>query len=164
MPLIWPRAEATVLEPPVRRILERYELDAATVRDDLEGARDAVVLERAGEAERFETALARLAKEQAELQDAVRAIDPTLERTVEKQARHVRRAVDTLRRKSARALADRDETTRRQFERLERHLLPNGAPQERVLSPFSFFLMFGVDAVVAAFLGMEASGRHELEL
>ncbi len=164
MPLIWPRAEATVLEPPVRRILERYELDAATVRDDLEGARDAVVLERAGEAERFETALARLAKEQAELQDAVRAIDPTLERTVEKQARHVRRAVDTLRRKSARALADRDETTRRQFERLERHLLPNGAPQERVLSPFSFFLKFGVDAVVAAFLGMEASGRHELEL
>lgn len=164
MPLIWPRAEATVLEPPVRRILARYELTSAALQADAEGERDRIVLERAGHAERFRRALANLERERAALAGAVERIDPTLVRTVEKQSAHVTRAIETLRTKSARALADRDATTRRQFERLERHLLPNGAPQERVLSPFSFMLKFGVDAVVDAFASLEAEGRFELEL
>jgi hypothetical protein len=41
MPLVWPRASATVLQPPVRRILERHGLDWRVVQRDPRHARTA---------------------------------------------------------------------------------------------------------------------------
>lgn len=163
-PLIWPRATATVLEPPVRRILARHALDATAFLADPQGCEARVLLERAGHAERFRAAHAHLARDCEAMLDEVAGVDPTLQRTVTRQRQHIARALDTLERKTARALAQHDAITRRQFQRLAVQLLPGGTPQERKLSPFSFFLKFGVEAVVEAFLTLQPEGEQFLEL
>lgn len=162
MPLMWPRATATVLEPPARRILERYDLSAAAFARAPEAVEEEVLLRLHGHAERFEAELERLATLGDALRDEVAGIDPTLVGSAERGEAIVRRTVELLREKAARALRERDATARRQFGRLRAHLVPNGVPQERFLSPFSFFLKLGIRPVVDAFLALPPEGDHEI--
>ena len=66
--------------------------------------------------------------------------------------------------KSARAIAEQDDTYTRQFDRLEAHLFPLGTPQERLIGPVSFFLKFGIDPVMDTFLGLPTKDHHELRI
>jgi bacillithiol synthase len=163
MPLVWPRASVTVLQPPVRRILERHGLDWREVQRDPRRAHCDLALRRHGDADAFAAALATVEREVATLLERVAGIDPTLQRTVRKGHRHLDRTLVTLREKSSQALARRDDELRRQFDRLEAHLRPNGGLQERVLSPFTFFLTLGVETVRDAFLALPPQGDHVLE-
>lgn len=162
MPLVWPRASATVLQPPVRRILERHGLDWRQVQRDPETALCELALQRHGHGDAFNAALSLIDQQGAALFELAVAIDPTLERPVRKGRYHFERTVLTLRDKTAHALVRNDALLRRQFGRLQAHLRPNGGLQERVLSPFSFFLTLGVAPVRDAFLAMPAEGDHAL--
>ncbi len=164
MPLVWPRAQVTVLEPPIARILEKFSLDARELQADFERTRTRVLLELHGHAAAFEAARQALAAQLEALTTHVRAIDPTLERTVARAGGRICNQLAMLEAKSGRALAERDELYARQFKRLERHLLPGGVPQERVLSPFSHIFKFGARHVVEAFLTLPASGEVALKL
>ncbi len=163
MPLAWPRASATVLQPPVRRICERFGLDWRTVQRDPQGVLCELALQRHGHADAFAGALSLIEREAAVLLDRVDGIDPTLRRSVANGRHHLERTVLTLRDKTAHALARQDDELRRQFARLEAHLRPNGGLQERVLSPFSFFLTLGVAPVRDAFLSLAPTGDQALE-
>jgi len=162
MPLIWPRASVTVLQPPVRRILERHGLDWRAVQRDPRRAHCDLALRLHGHADAFNAALALVEREAGELIEHVRGIDPTLERSVRQGRRHLDRTLVTLREKASHALARRDDELRAQFRRLEAHLRPNGGLQERVLSPFTFFLTLGVEAVRDGFLELPPEGEHVL--
>lgn len=162
MPLVWPRASVTVLEPPVRRMLAKFDVSAAELLRDFEGARERAFLALHGHGRAFAEALAELEAKLERLTAEVRGIDPTLAGTVARAGEQFERTVAILRRKSARALAGRDDIYARQWRRLERHLLPLGQPQERVLSPFSFFLKFGLEPVVEALLALPPKGEHEI--
>lgn len=162
MPLVWPRASVTVLQPPVRRILERHGLDWRAVMADPSRAHCDLALRVHGHADAFVAGLAAIEREAEALVGRVGAIDPTLERSVRKGRRHLDRTLVGLREKAAQALARRDDDLRRQFARLEAHLRPNGGLQERVLSPFTFFLTLGVEPVRDAFLTVEPEGDHVL--
>ena len=85
-------------------------------------------------------------------------------RTVERSAEAFETLFGKLEAKSAAALAERDDVYARQFGRLEAHLLPNGTPQERLISPFSFFLKFGVRATMDLLLTLPAEGVLELRI
>jgi bacillithiol synthase len=163
MPLVWPRMSATVLQPPVRRILERHGLDWREVMNDPGAAECQLQLERHGHADSFAFALASIERDVGRLLAHVDAVDPTLAGAVHRGRHHLERTVLTLREKSALALARRDGDTRRQFERLRAHLRPNGGLQERVVSPFSFFLTLGVESVRDAFLALPPEGDHAIE-
>jgi bacillithiol biosynthesis cysteine-adding enzyme BshC len=164
MPLIWPRASVTVLEPPVRRILEKFGLSAGELQRDFEGVRGRKLLELHGHKAAFDKSLAALKRDARELAQHVSGIDPTLLGAVARAEARLEGVYRVLEAKSAAALAARDDLYTRQFGRLRAHLLPNGAPQERVLSPFSFFLKFGVQPVIAALLALPPEGEHELRL
>jgi hypothetical protein len=43
-------------------------------------------------------------------------------------------------------------------------LLPIGEPQERLISPFSFFLKFGIKPVINLFLTLPTKGNHEIRV
>lgn len=148
MPLVWPRATVTLLEPPAARILARHDLTVDEFVRDPDDASRTRFLRLHGHAERFERARVRLEEEVEALLDHVDGIDPTLAGPVRRGRDVLEETVARLRTKTADAVARRDEVTSRQFDRLRAHLLPNGTPQERVLSPFSFFLKFGVEAVM----------------
>jgi bacillithiol synthase len=163
MPLVWPRVSATILQPPVRRILARHGLDWRHVMADPDGAECGLQLERHGHADAFARSIATVEDEVGRLVQHVEAIDPTLVGAVHRGRHHLDRTVLTLREKAAQALARRDVDTRRQFERLRAHLRPNGGLQERVVSPFSFFLTLGVESVRDAFLELPTEGEHAIE-
>ena len=162
IPLIWPRATVTVLEPPVHRILDKFELSHHDVQERYTDVRDRVLLDLHGHAEMFDHHLEELERLADHLVEHVRAIDPTLERPVRRGEGYIETTFETLRDKSARALAKQDSIYSRQFRRLHAHLLPEDTPQERILSPFSFFLKFGAENVVRAFLRLEPHGDHTI--
>ena len=95
---------------------------------------------------------------------AVAGIDPTLEGAVERARDRIDRTLTKLRSQGAAAIARRDEVIAGQFGRLRAHLLPDGVPQERRLSPYSSFLKFGIRPVLALFETLPISGRHDLEI
>lgn len=164
MPLAWPRASATVLEPVADRLLRKFATTATEFRADPLALRERVLLETHGHAERFAAAATTVEREFDELLRAVAGIDPTLAGTVRRGEQHLQSTLNRLRRKASTALAREDGTTRRQFERLEAHLLPLGNSAERILSPFSHMLKFGVEPVLARFLEMEPSGEQVLRI
>lgn len=164
MPLIWPRISATLLEPPVARILEKFGVSAAEVQRNFGGVRDRVLLELHGHKLAFDNRLKALKNLSGSLRAHVSEIDPTLANTVTRAEADLREIFARLEVKSAAALADRDDIYTRQFGRLQAHLLPGGTPQERCLSPFSFFLKFGVAGVMAALLALPAEGDHVVQL
>src|SRR5690606_22648640 len=144
MPLAWPRAAAAVLEPAPRRMLEGLGMSAAAFRARHEAELERLVLERSGRLESFQRATAAIEASLEQLLSDAEGLDPTLLGTGERGRRHLEMTLQRLRGKSARALLLRGEVASRQFARLRAHLLPLGQPAERVLSPFSHALKFGV--------------------
>lgn len=164
MPLIWPRASATILEPPVVRIMDKFGLSYEQLAGNFEAEKERVLLKLHGHAEAFDEALTTLDSSLEELVQHIEAIDPTLKGSIEKGEGYLRRTLEIFKTKSAKAVARQDTTYARQFDRLEAQLFPLGTPQERLLSPFSFFLKFGIDPVMDAFLSLSTDGHHELQL
>lgn len=164
MPLAWLRASLTLLEPVSARLLKGLGLSAAEFRRDPEGLLAQLLLERHGHASAFSRTTQAIEGSYGELLAAVDGIDPTLAGTVARARRHLDISLDRLRAKSSAALSRKDAKTRQQFQRLGAHLLPLGAPSERVLSPFSHALKFGVAPVVDRFMTMEPSGEQETVL
>lgn len=164
MPLIWPRATVTVLEPPVARILKKFDLDVQELTHHFAAVKGRTLLKLHGHAEICESTLETLETSLEALLEHVRAIDPTLQGTLERSEERLRTTLDVLQTKTARALARQDSIYTRQFDRLEKHLLPLGQPQERLISPFSFFLKFGIKPVLEAFLALPPEGDHTVTL
>ena len=164
MPLIWPRASATVLEPPVVRIMDKFDLSYGQLAANFEAEKERVLLRLHGHADAFSETLDSLDSSLDKLTHHIEAIDPTLKGSIEKGEGYLRRTLEIFKTKSARAIAEQDDTYARQFDRLEAHLFPIGTPQERLISPVSFFLKFGIDPVMDAFLSLGTEGHHELRI
>lgn len=163
MPLIWLRATATVLEPPVQRIMAKFSLSLAEL-SEFAKAKEAALLALHGHAAGFSAGLSTLESSLKKLTEEVKAIDPSLLGTVLKAEKHFAQTIEILKYKSARALAQRDDIYTQQFDRLEKHLFPDGIAQERLISPFSFFLKFGIEPVMQAFLQLPSQGEHAIRL
>ena len=162
MPLVWLRTTVTVVEPPVRRILEKFDLNASEVTADFESVKQRKLLELHGHAEAFDKTLETLTTSLETLTKEVRGVDPTLIGTVERAEERFRQTIAMLATKNAAALDKHDDIYARQFGRLEKHLLPLGTSQERLISPFSFFLKFGVQPVLDAFLELPTEGDVDI--
>ena len=145
MPVVYPRWTATPIEGKIRKVLDKFGLDVSAL--------DRPFHEMSGEIARDEmpeevrASLGRLrgeiAKGVAAVQEATKALDPTLKGP----AQHVRSqafaALDELERKVVQAVKREAETTLSQLEKAQLHLYPNGNPTERVQSPFYFLARYG---------------------
>jgi len=164
MPLAWQRARASIVEPAAARLLDGFSLSAAEFKQRGTALLDEMLLEQHGHAGRFNRAAGEVESLFEQLLSEVSGIDPTLKGTVTRGHRHLAITLDRLRSKSAAALARRDSELKRQVERLAAHLLPLGQDAERVLSPYSHILKFGVRPLLERFAAMEPSGQQELRL
>jgi len=163
MPLIQPRFTATVLEPPVVRIMKKFGLNLEDIVN-LESIKQDKLLELSGYQDVFSQSLADFEKSFENMLIQIQQIDPTLAKTVCKAEIHMQKTNEILRQKSSKALLEKNKVFREQFERLEKQLLPQNTPQERLLSPFSFFLKFGIDNLIKAFMALPFEGNHGVEL
>ena len=163
MPLIWPRSTVTVAEPPVHRILKRYDIDYRHVVEGSEEVFEEIVLSRRGHGTAFSKASYEIEKHFEKLIREASAIEPTLSRPLARAVRGHNRIISRLRGQVAHAALIRDTVANRQFRRLRLHLRPAGQAQERILSSYSFMLKFGIKSYIDALEAVRSRGEVLVE-
>ncbi|WP_419161999.1 bacillithiol biosynthesis cysteine-adding enzyme BshC [Candidatus Palauibacter sp.] len=149
MPLIQPRAAWTLIEPRVRRTLDRAEISP----QDLAAGAEPVVarLTREARPETVNRALRRFREEAearlAEVEQAVADKLPGLRGTAGKTRKNVLKAADDLSRQVDRLTRQRLDVRIGQVRRAAASLFPGRRPQERVLSPFPFLCRYGPELI-----------------
>jgi len=145
MPLMYPRATATILDAAALRFLTKYKLplealqaqDEAALNELLKTQIPPVVDESVAEAGRvIESQMTRVIQ-------AVPALDPTLEGATRSTLERMQRELQTLHGKMIQAAKRRDETLRRQFIRARALAFPNGHAQERTIGFMAFLNQYG---------------------
>jgi uncharacterized protein YllA (UPF0747 family) len=141
MPLMVPRASATLLDSAAVRFITKTGLPFEALRRDDEGALNRLLEQQlppsvegawhdvdAGVTERMEALIG-----------VVSLIDPTLEGAARSTLGRMKHDLDALHDKIVHAAKRRDETLRRQFDRTRALAFPGGEPQERAVG-FVYFL------------------------
>jgi bacillithiol synthase len=162
-PLLWSRLSVTWIEPPVKRILERYGLTAQTFMTDPNGTLERLMLSRSGAGEHLDSGLRDLEAAFAKLEAGIGPLDETLLGALERSRSRVLGHVARLEGKIGKALINREETSERQFGRLNAHLMPAGIPQERRTNFLSQLMKFG-PVLLERLLKLEATGSNYLEV
>jgi bacillithiol synthase len=162
-PLLWPRLSVTWIEPPIKRILERYGLTAQAFMTDPNGTLERLMLSRSGAAGHLDAGLRDLEAAFAKLEAEIAPLDETLLGALERSRSRVLGHVARLEGKVAKALINREETSERQFGRLNAHLMPDGIPQERHTNFLSQLMKFG-PVLLERMLNLEATGSNWLEV
>lgn len=149
MPLMYPRATATLLDSGAMRFLAKYDVALEQLQAQDEAALNALL--RAQIPERVEVAFSeasRAIESQMHLViEAIPAIDPTLEQTARSTLSRMQHDLQTLHGKMISAAKRRDDTLRRQFTRTRALAFPDGHPQERTIGFVSFLNQYGPSLV-----------------
>jgi uncharacterized protein YllA (UPF0747 family) len=141
MPLIQPRATATIVDSNAMRFLTRYEVALESLR-----AQDEAVLNAVLEAQlppsvetSLDEALHAIEQRMERLAKEVTQIDPTLEGATRSTTSRMQDDLKKLHGKIIQAAKRKDETLRRQFQNARSQAFPGGEPQERAVG-FVYFL------------------------
>jgi bacillithiol synthase len=153
MPLIFPRASATIIDGGAARFLTRHQLPLDELRTRDESALNRLLqtqlppeveqsLKDAEDA--LQSALQRVV-------DVMPTLDPTLAGAAKSTMGKMEHDLRSLRGKVIQSAKRRDETLRRQFTRAQAQIFPLGHPQERTLTLVYFLNRYGpglVDALL----------------
>ena len=145
MPLVQPRASATVLDAAAVRFLTRHRLPLETLQAQDEHALNELLRTLLPPAVEQSVAEARerIAASMDAVIRAVPAIDPTLEGKARSVAGRMEHELSTLHAKILQAAKRRDDTLRRQFVHARAQAFPHGEPQERAVGGISFLSRYG---------------------
>ena len=145
MPVLLPRADYTLVDPKATRILEKYGLK---VEDAWQGPQ--ALKKRMYEsnvpkklARSFDGSLRQIEKSVANLQTAIREVDPTIQGTITRAEKRIRYQVEKLRSKTGAALDRHDKVIEQHAEFLENLLYPHKGLQSRDLCFLPFLHRLG---------------------
>ena len=145
MPLMYPRATATLLDSAASRFLTKYTVPLEALQPQDESALNTMLASQIpatvntsldGADKVLEHAMTRVI-------EAMPALDPTLEGAARSTLGRMQHDLQTLRSKTIQAAKKRDETLRRQFTRTRALVFPGGEPQERAVAFISFLNQYG---------------------
>lgn len=145
MPLMYPRASATVLDSAALRFLAKYGLPIEALQPQDESALNQLLeaqIPPAVEAS-FTQASAAIATSMQAVVDAIPALDPTLEGATRSTLGRMQHDLQSLHNKMIQAAKRRDETLRRQYIRTRALAFPDGHAQERTIGFVSFLNQYG---------------------
>jgi len=167
-PVIVPRPMAAVLEPGVKRTLEKLELSF----EELLGGTNAVLAARG--ADRARAILEGITRLRAELSTGLTAlrpgllsIDATLDKPLDTTRQNMEFALTKLHEKATAAAGRADETLTRQVTKVADALLPEGKLAERLITPLPFVLRLGREGLVGPLereLRWDVSGLQVIEV
>ncbi len=155
MPVLFPRASLTLLDPRTARLMAARGLalgEAIALGARLPGEVSRRALPE-GLAARIAEARASVADAWEGLVGEIDRLDHTLRRTTELAAAYTAHRFELVEKKTARALLRRDAEVARQAAALEAALAPHGGLQERMLCPVPFAARWGM-----SFAGLVARG------
>lgn len=162
MPIIYPRASATLVDAATVKFLQRYGVDFADLRPQDDAALNRLLAAQIPET--IEQAIRAAERSAAGHLDAIRSavptLDPTLAGAVSSTAGRVERALGNLRSKVVSAAKRRDSTLRRQFERARAQSFPGGVPQERSVGGVHFLNRYGFALVDRLLDGLPLDPGH----
>lgn len=141
-PVVYPRVTATILEPKIARLMEKFRMGAA----DLFAA-DSALTSRFMETEidvagRLSGVPERLRQELESL-TASMGTNPAVEKARERTVGKVREAVEALAARIREEQSRQETTGRGQLSKFLAHVRPNGRLQERVFTPFYYASLTG---------------------
>ena len=145
MPLMYPRATATLVDSATARFLAKYKLPFQHLQAQDESALNRLLASQLPQVveEAMHEAEGSIRRSMQRLIEAMPALDPTLAgaaRTTSGKMEHELRALHS---KMIQAAKKRDETLRRQFIRAKAQAFPDGEPQERALATVFFLNRYG---------------------
>ena len=168
MPAIVPRASVTVVEPGVRRTLDRYGLDVPDLRRDLDATwkRLALAESDAGIETAFAETRAALDASASRLDALAAAVDGSLAGAAGAFRQAVRHALERFEAKTVRVEKRRHGDVLARLERARAALWPAGTLQERALSPLSLVARHGPDVFrkVVAAVPPDSSVHHVVDI
>ena len=140
MPLMYPRATATLLDSGALRFLTKYKLPLEALQAQDEAALNELLKTQIPPAveESFSSASSAIEAQMARLMQVMPALDPTLEGAARSTLERMQRDLQTLHSKMIQAAKRRDETLRRQFIHARALAFPGGHAQERTIGFLSF--------------------------
>ena len=145
MPVIYPRHAVTVVEAKIRKKLDKFGLDLERLERPLheimsDMARDEMP---AGVRQALEELDSAVARGSDDLLKAATSIDPTLEGPVTSARNAALSAFQSAERKIIQSVKRENEVASNQIEVAQRHLFPEGQPQERILAPLYYLVRYG---------------------
>ena len=145
MPLMYPRATATILDSAAVRFLTKYKLPLEALQPQDEAALNELLRTQIPEVveDSFNEASRAIEAEMSRLIAAMPALDPTLEGAARSTLGRMQHDLQTLHGKMIQAAKRRDETLRRQFMHARALAFPNGHAQERTIGFISFLNEYG---------------------
>jgi bacillithiol biosynthesis cysteine-adding enzyme BshC len=145
MPLMYPRASATIVDAAAFRFLNRYSLPLEALQPHDEAALNELLRQQIPQSveEAFNGAAAAIATQMTALVDAIPALDPTLEGATKSTLGRMQHDLQSLHNKMIQAAKRRDETLRRQFTHAQNLAFPGGHAQERSIGFVSFLNQYG---------------------
>ena len=146
MPPVFPRISATIVDPPVARVLKKYGIELKDVFEGPEALRKRAV-GHAGGIDLFDGVRDRVRVEMESLRGVLTSVDQTLEGALDKAIEKIRHQVGTLESRYVSASARRDEVLERQLENVRSRLYPEKKLQERVVNVTSFLVRYGAGLI-----------------
>ena len=149
MPIIYPRASATILEEKLESILEKFDLELTSFFGNLE-----TVLRTVSEQisdikvdDLFQRVGGQIKESLNELKFGINSIDPTLLGALETTASKIEFQLNVLKEKTINAQKKRNEIALKQVEKVASNVLPFGGLQEREINVTYFMNKYGSDFV-----------------
>jgi bacillithiol biosynthesis cysteine-adding enzyme BshC len=149
MPIIYPRASATILEEKLESILDKFELDLTAFFGELD-----TVLRTVSEQisdikveEMFQNVGTRVKESLNELKFGINQIDPTLLGALETTRSKIESQLSVLKEKTIIAQKKKNEIALKQVEKVANNTLPFGELQERQINAIYFANKYGLDFV-----------------
>ncbi len=146
MPLIYPRAGATFLEPHVAKVLDTYGLVVGDLAGDADRLFHRVVVDsmQGNLDEAFDEAARRLGEAVDHVRAPLREVDGTLAKAADAAQKALTDELARLRAKGVRAEKKKQDMVRARLEKAQGNLYPNGVLQERELSVLHFLNKYGM--------------------
>jgi bacillithiol biosynthesis cysteine-adding enzyme BshC len=145
MPLMYPRATATLVDSATARFLSRYDIPIEELQPQDESALNRLLeaqLPQSGE-QALGEAEGAVRRSMERVIEAMPAVDPTLAGAAKTTLSKMEQDLRALQNKMIHAAKRRDETLRRQFTRAQAQIFPLGHAQERTLSVVYFANRYG---------------------
>lgn len=145
MPMIYPRASATIVEEKLLRVLEKYQLDLEGLFTQRERISRHVIdlLSEINLEELFAGAAKRLDEVLNEMKFGLNYVDPTLLGALDNTRAKVEAQLSVLKAKAMAAQARRHETALKQIDKVMNNIFPNGNLQERELNVVYYMNKYG---------------------
>lgn len=145
MPLMFPRASATIADSATLRFLQKYQLPLESLQPQDESTLNQLLATQIPPIveESFNNATRAIDEQMARLIAAMPALDPTLEGAARSTLGKMQHDLTTLHGKTIQAAKRRDDTLRRQYTRARSVTFPGGHAQERTISFVAFQNQYG---------------------